>query len=92
METLFDKSVTYFIFINLVAFGLFALDKQRAQHGEWRISERNLLLSAVFGGSIGALFGMFLLRHKTRHWKFRIGIPLILIVQLVAACWLYLFR
>ncbi|MGE5422715.1 MAG: DUF1294 domain-containing protein [Ignavibacteriales bacterium] len=91
MDILLDNSAIYLIFVNLAAFGLFALDKRRAQQGGWRISERNLLLSAVLGGSIGALSSMYLLRHKTRHWKFRIGLPLILILQLLG-CWLYLFR
>ena len=63
------------------------LDKLRAVKGEWRISERSLFLLAAAGGSAGALAGMFLFRHKTKHMSFRIGLPLILLLQLAAALW-----
>lgn len=57
-------------------------DKEKARHGHWRIPERTLLLIAILGGSLGCLFGMYCFRHKTKHRKFTIGIPLILAFQI----------
>lgn len=75
----------YLLLINAVAFALMLIDKRKAQKNKWRIRESMLLWIAVLGGSLGALVGMYLLRHKTRHKKFTVGIPLILTVQIVAA-------
>lgn len=66
-----------------MAFLVFGIDKKRAREHKWRISERTLLGLAVIGGSVGALAGMHLFRHKTRKMKFMIGVPVILAVQLV---------
>ena len=71
----------YLIIINLAAFVLMYSDKQRAIRHHWRIPER---------GSIGAIAGMYLFHHKTRHWYFVIGMPAILVVQIAA--WVLLFR
>lgn len=70
-----------FVLLNLCAFILFGADKSRAQRGAWRISERALLLSAACFGGTGALLGMRAFRHKTRHWKFRILVPLLAVAQ-----------
>lgn len=78
----------YLIFINLASLVLFYSDKKRARKHEWRIPEKTLFLAAAAGGSVGAIAGMYLFRHKTRHWYFVIGMPLILAVQVIAA-WLY---
>ncbi|SFR69258.1 DUF1294 domain-containing protein [Anaeromicropila populeti] len=67
--------------INLTGFTLMYIDKRRAQHHKWRVRERNLLAVAVLGGSIGSIAGMQIFHHKTKHPKFYIGIPTILIVQ-----------
>lgn len=75
----------YLIIINASAFLLMLIDKQKARHGGWRIPETTLLASAILGGSIGTLAGMYCFRHKTRHIKFSLGIPLILAVQIVLA-------
>lgn len=72
----------YLIIINAAAFLLMLADKLKARRGAWRIPERTLLGIAAMGGSVGALMGMYLFRHKTRHIKFILGIPLILIVQI----------
>lgn len=73
----------YLILINAVAFLLMLADKQKARKRKWRIPEATLMGTAALGGSIGALAGMYLFRHKTKHPKFTLGIPAILIVQFV---------
>ena len=75
----------YLLSINLVSFILFGVDKRRARRSLWRISEGTLIACSIFGGSIGALYGMKFFRHKTRHRKFTLGIPAILAVQVCAA-------
>ncbi len=74
--------IIWLVLINLIAFVMFGDDKKRAKCGRWRIPERRLFLSALLGGSLGALAGMKLFRHKTKHWYFRLGIPLILLLQI----------
>lgn len=74
----------YLILINAAALLLMLLDKQKAKRGAWRIPEATLLAVAAFGGSIGAIAGMYLFRHKTKHPKFFIGLPLILVLQVGA--------
>lgn len=83
--------VYWLIGINLVSFLIFGADKWKAKRGRWRIPEDALILLAVFGGSVGALAGMYVFRHKTRHNKFRWGIPLILLAQL-ALMYFFLIR
>ncbi|MCR5789788.1 MAG: DUF1294 domain-containing protein [Lachnospiraceae bacterium] len=71
----------YFAAINLAAFIIFGIDKGRAKRNRWRISEGTLFSLAIFGGSAGALLGMFCFHHKTQKKRFAIGIPLILFLQ-----------
>lgn len=78
----------YLLLINAAAFVLMLADKQKARKKRWRIPERTLILAAALGGSIGALAGMYLVRHKTRHPKFTLGIPAILICQILLAIWI----
>ena len=73
----------YLAVVNLAAFALMGVDKRRAKRGAWRIPERTLFMPAILGGSPGAILGMQMFRHKTRHRQFAVGIPLILLVQLV---------
>ena len=68
--------------MNAAGFLVMFSDKEKARHGHWRIPERTLLLIAILGGSLGCLFGMYRFRHKTKHRKFTIGIPLILAFQI----------
>jgi len=75
--------VSYIVMINLVAFALMGIDKYKAKKKAWRIPEATLFLFAIFGGSLGSTLGMLTFHHKTRHWYFLYGMPLILIVQLV---------
>ena len=72
----------YLVLINAAALLFMLTDKQKARRGGWRIPERMLLAVAGLGGSIGAILGMYLFRHKTRHLKFSLGLPLILAVQI----------
>ena len=72
----------YLIFINIVTFLVYGIDKWKAKQGSWRISEATLLMLAVIGGTIGALLGMQVWRHKTKHKKFKYGLPLILLAQI----------
>lgn len=77
----------YLILINLTGFFAMFSDKQRAVHHQWRISEKALFFLTLAGGSLGTTLGMHLFRHKTKHWYFRFGMPLILLLQ----CILYIF-
>ncbi|MBE6941875.1 MAG: DUF1294 domain-containing protein [Ruminococcaceae bacterium] len=81
----------YLIIINAAGFLFMLTDKRRAQRNLWRIPERTLIAVALLGGSLGALLGMKLFRHKTKHDKFRIGIPIILSVQILFAVLIYIF-
>lgn len=78
----------YLLTVNAAAFLLMLVDKQKAIHHRWRIPEAALLGSAALGGSIGALLGMYFFRHKTKHKKFTLGVPAILIAQLCLALFL----
>ena len=82
--------IYWLVFINLFSFVLFGADKARAKKGAWRIPERTLILSAVLGGSVGAMAGMQVFRHKTRHRKFTIGMPVIFALQAAAFFYFYL--
>lgn len=73
----------YLVVINVVTFFVYGIDKYKAKHSKWRISEAMLLRLAVIGGSIGALLGMRFWHHKTLHKKFKYGLPLILLVQMI---------
>lgn len=78
----------YLIIVNAAAFLLMLADKLKAKRGAWRIPEATLMGMAAIGGSIGALAGMYLFRHKTKHIKFTLGIPVILIGQIALVIWL----
>ena len=81
---------SYLLIINAVGFLSMLLDKLKAKKNAWRIPERTLLLIAILGGSVGSLLGMQLVRHKTQHPKFTVGVPLILALQVVLAIWIKL--
>ena len=77
----------YLAAINVVTFLVYGLDKWKAKQGAWRVKESTLLLLAAVGGSVGALLGMQVFRHKTKHLQFTVGVPLILLVQIGLAVW-----
>lgn len=74
--------LAYLLVINLVGFIIMLIDKQRAIHKEWRIPENTLIGISIIGGSIGMLLGMSAFRHKTKHIKFKFGVPFILFIQI----------
>ncbi|MBO4531807.1 MAG: DUF1294 domain-containing protein [Paludibacteraceae bacterium] len=81
----------YLIIISIITFIVYAWDKRKAKKGAWRTPESTLLLLAAVGGSVGALLAMYMLRHKTNHKKFFLGVPAILIAQLAIAAYFLLF-
>ena len=82
METISKLLIVYVAAVNVVAFVVYGVDKYKAQKAKWRIRESALLLLAAIGGSAGAWLGMKIWHHKTRHAKFRYGVPAILLIQL----------
>lgn len=76
----------YLLIINALGLLLMLADKRKAKKNLWRIPERTLMTVAALGGSLGCLIGMYAFRHKTRHRKFVIGVPVLLILQLLLAC------
>ena len=76
--------LVYLLIVNAAGFLLMLVDKIKARKNLWRIPEATLITVAAIGGSIGAIAGMNLFRHKTKHAKFYIGLPVILVLQIVA--------
>ena len=76
--------------MSVFLFTMMGLDKAKARRGAWRIREKALFVFALLGGAPGGTAGMFLFRHKTRHWTFRLGFPLLAAAQLALLAWLCL--
>jgi len=74
----------YLCIVNAIGFALMLLDKAKAKKNLWRIPERTFFLIACIGGSLGCILGMYTIRHKTKHPKFTIGMPMIFAVQVMA--------
>ena len=79
----------YLLLMNLWGFASMGLDKQRARRGKWRVPEKTLFLVALLGGSLGSTVGMHVFHHKTKHWYFSYGLPVIFLAQAAVAVWLY---
>ena len=75
----------YLAAVNVVTFTVYGIDKRKARRGAWRVPEKTLFLLPLLGGSVGALLGMKVFRHKTKHWYFVWGIPIILLAQTALA-------
>jgi uncharacterized membrane protein YsdA (DUF1294 family) len=75
----------YLLIVNAIGFLLMLIDKRKAIRHRWRIPEKTLFLTAAIGGSVGSIMGMYTFRHKTKHLQFTLGMPAILIVQLILA-------
>ena len=84
-DMLFNVLLIYLLIINAAGFILMLVDKVKAKKNLWRIPEATLFLVAAIGGSVGSILGMYTFRHKTKHIKFIVGIPLILAAQIVIA-------
>ena len=89
MQPVITYLLWYLAAVNLVTFTVYGVDKAKARRGAWRVPEKTLFLLPLLGGSLGALLGMKVFRHKTKHWYFVWGIPLILLAQIALAVWLY---
>ncbi len=74
--------ICYLLIMNIVGLAVMGIDKSKAKHHAWRIPEKVLFLISLLGGSIGTWVGMYIFRHKTKHWYFVIGMPAILILQI----------
>ena len=83
-----DFILIYLLIVNAAGFFSMLLDKLYAKKKLWRIPEATLLTIALLGGSIGSLAGMYMVRHKTKHPKFTVGIPVILIGQIILGFWI----
>lgn len=89
VENMIIPLLLYLLVINLAGYALFGVDKRRAIRHRWRIPENDLLLTAILGGSLGCIAGMLSFHHKTLHPKFRYGLPVILIIQIILFLWLW---
>lgn len=78
----------YLVIINLTGFILMGADKRKARLGNWRIPEKAFFIVSIIGGSLGSWAGMYVFRHKTRHWYFAVFMPLIFFAHLALAIWL----
>jgi uncharacterized membrane protein YsdA (DUF1294 family) len=77
-------AVLYLLVMNLVGLAVMGIDKWKAKHHAWRIPEKTLFLVSLMGGSIGTWAGMYVFRHKTKHWYFVVGMPAIVLLQIAA--------
>ena len=82
-------TLCYLLAINAIGFLSMVIDKWKAKKHRWRIPEATLMAIAALGGSLGSLAGMYTVRHKTKHLKFTLGIPLILALQILVAVFLF---
>lgn len=85
-------SLAYLLLISALGFLFMYADKQKARKKQWRIPEATLMTIAALGGSVGSLLGMYTFRHKTRHPKFTVGIPVILALQIGLLAWYFFLR
>ncbi len=65
------------------------IDKRRARRNAFRVPEATLFAIAIVGGSIGSILGMYIFKHKTKHWYFKFGMPIILVLQIALVVFLY---
>lgn len=79
----FDIIILYAVAVNVVSLIMMGVDKRRAIKRAWRIPESTLFVLAIIGGSVGSIIGMHLFHHKTRHWYFLYGMPVILALQII---------
>ena len=90
MENIWIIIAVYLAIVNITGFIIMGVDKSKAKRRKWRIPEATLFLVAAIGGSIGSIAGMYAFRHKTKHWYFVYGMPVILLIQVVLILLIYL--
>lgn len=81
--------IIYFVAINLISFLIMLYDKKKAEYNGWRVSEKSLFLFALFLGGIGIYSGIYKFRHKTKHLKFTIGIPLVIVLNIITCYYIF---
>ena len=84
--------VLYLLVMNITGIAVMAIDKSKARHHAWRIPEKTLFLVSLLGGSLGTWAGMYIFRHKTRHWYFVAGMPAIFFIQIAALVYFLYIR
>ena len=82
--------ICYLAITNIIGFALMGIDKRKAIRNAFRVPEATLFAIAIAGGSIGSILGMLLFRHKTKHWYFKFGLPIILLLQILLIVILFL--
>lgn len=84
MEILLKKeTIIYILVINIIGFLTMLIDKKKAMNNSWRISEKTIFILTLIGGGIGTIAGMYMFRHKTKKLRFTIGLPTILISEII---------
>lgn len=78
----------YLLIINLIGFYMMWSDKRKAKWGKWRIPEQTLFIVTALGGGIGTIAGMYTFRHKTKKLKFTIGLPVLVILEIILVIYL----
>lgn len=80
---IYEWIMVVYLIMSVIGFCLMGIDKLKAIKGKWRIKEATLFFFAVFGGGIGATAGMYVFRHKTKHWYFKLFFPLLAVLQII---------
>ena len=75
--------IAYLLIMNIAGIIIMAIDKSKARHHAWRIPEKSLFGVSLLGGSLGTWAGMYIFRHKTKHWYFVIGMPVIFVLHVL---------
>lgn len=81
--------IGYLVTINMIGLAVMGIDKLKAKRHAWRIPEKGLFLVSILGGSIGTWAGMYLFRHKTKHWRFVVGMPAIFVLHVIAGIYIF---
>ena len=89
MDGVMKVVLIYAAIVNVVGFFIMGIDKSKAQRNVWRIPEKTLLGIAFLGGGVGVWLGMEMFRHKTKHLQFKYGVPIITLLEFIAACYVF---
>ena len=89
MDGVMKVVLIYAAIVNIVGFFIMGIDKSKAQRNVWRIPEKTLLGIAFLGGGAGVWLGMEMFRHKTKHLQFKYGVPIITLLEFIAACYVF---